>query len=102
MEQFKKQFLVSVTIANPSNARAKQLSYVVTFSTAAEGYGNKTYMNIQGEGDSEYEESLDLRYNAGYFPNANREITYIAHWASNNWSGKNKAWKLMELKIKEI
>lgn len=92
----KKQFLLKVTIKHPvddSNVNV-HYSYNVTFSTANEGYGKKTYLKI---GD---DLTFDLRYNEDY--HKGHEIEFLTAWACNHWNGENGAYILKDISIETL
>lgn len=92
------KYLMSVVIKDPETKSGMisdiLLKFRCCFITDDEGYGNKTYLSIIGEGSDKY---IDLRYDKNY--HRGKEKEYLEYWARNYWTGKNGAWEIKSLNI---
>lgn len=81
------------TIEEPNGFEIRTVEADCYFITDDDDYGNGTYLNI---GDTYY----DIRYDTTYSPE--RQVSYLAHWADNQWTGEKGAYKLIGLQIQNI
>lgn len=81
------------TIEEPNGAEIRTAELDCYFITEDDDYGNGTYLNI---GHACY----DIRYDTTYSPD--RQVSYLAQWADNQWTGERGAYKLIGLQIQNI
>lgn len=85
------------TIANPTTGNKIVITMSCTFSHDPNQYGNGYALHIENDRGSE--NYIDLRYDTDFNPD--RKVSYLAHWAETNWSGKDGAYILKSVSITE-
>lgn len=74
--------------------------YEICFRKRGSSYGNGTYMAVLNPVTKLPVWLYDIRYDINY--HENEQIKYICNWACDNWNGKDGAYILKEITIKEI
>jgi hypothetical protein len=96
-------YRMRLIITNPNVPKGieneKHLSYCCTFIYDSMDYGNGFYLTITNE-DDVYFKGFDLRYDRT-FKKAEKK-KWIEEFAKNYWNGKNGAWGIKSLEIKEM
>lgn len=96
------KYEMKVTIYNPETPEGmlSDLMFNLTchFAYDPKQYGNGHYLSIEGK--DFYTQAIDLRYDHDFNPNF--KMGYLERWARNYWSGKNGAYAIKSIEIKEI
>jgi hypothetical protein len=92
------EFLLDVSLISPDLTERNELKLKVVFAKSNSGYGNDTYMRVNGRDGNSFEQLYDIRYDKNF--SSKRPEVYIANWAYNYWSGENGAWSITGISIK--
>lgn len=96
------KYLINVVITDPNTPEGmiSELYFKLEahFFYDEEQYGNKHYLSITGKDFSML--SYDIRYDTSF--RSDNKILYLIQWATNYWSGKDGAWKIKSIEIKEL
>lgn len=95
-------YKMTVIIADPNTESGKSsdmlIKLFVKFSQDKNTYGNGYYVRIVDE-TGQFENLYDLRYLEKFDPN--NKTAWLKEWALNYWNGKNGAYIVKSLTIKE-
>lgn len=93
------KYRTTVIIINPEDSTEKELDLVCEFAHDENQYGNGYSVRIADD-ESEFERVYDLRYDETFDPD--KKVSWIEKWAVIFWSGKNGAWKITYIDVKQI
>lgn len=93
---------LKVVIVDPAldNAEKITLEFECRFNKVEGQYGNKTYLKVKGVNGTMFDRLYDIRYDTEY--RSDEQEKYLVKWANRYWSGKNGAFKLVDISIEEV
>lgn len=91
---------IRITDPNTPKGMTSELCFKLkcTFVYDAEQYGNGFFVDIESKNfESKF---FDLRYDRSF--RKSEKEKWLENWARNYWNGKNGAWGIKSLEIKEM
>ena len=95
------KYWMNVVICNPNTPEGMNsdifFKLEAEFAVDPDTYGKKTWLHIHG--NHNFEAYYDLRYDNEYHRGQEKE--FLEYWAHSYWSGKDGAYTVKSLEIKE-
>lgn len=92
------KFLLDISIISPDLTKRKELKLQVNLIRSDSGYGNDTYMLVKSRDGGEFEQYLDIRYDASF--HRDKPEPFIVNWVYSYWTGDNGSWNVVSCSIK--
>lgn len=88
------KFQYKVKLQSPDGSQVHVLNPIAIFKKNSNDYGNRLYMKLEGAGLG-FCNIFDCRYDLSV--NENDLSSYALKVMNELWTGKNDAWKLLEI-----